>query len=72
MDGEHVNRDDLQHACAAEGGGAVLEESPKLLQHSTGYSRKTLHPEDQTTHIMQMNQSFPEHFPRTGLFKNVH
>lgn len=55
MDGEHVNCDDLQHACAAEGGGAVLEERPELLQHSTGYSRKTLHPEDQSRHIIQMN-----------------
>lgn len=49
MDGEHVNGDDLEHACAAERGGAMLEEGPKLLQHSTGYSRKTLHPEDHNT-----------------------
>lgn len=46
MDGEHVDGDDLQHTCAAERGGAMLEKGPKLLQHSTGYSRKTLHPED--------------------------
>ncbi len=60
MDGEHVNSDDLQHACAAEGGGAVLEEGPELLQHSTGYSRETLHPEGQSQHIMQRSTTYSQ------------